>query len=58
MLTKWAIAFLIITLGSALFAYTDIAVATAGIAKILFAIFLVLFLATVCLGMAQEGKHA
>ncbi len=45
---KWAAIFLIIALVAALFGFTDIASASAGIAKILFAIFLVLFLGAVC----------
>jgi len=39
-----AIAFLVISLLSALFGFTGMAVAFAGIAKILFFVFLVLFL--------------
>ena len=48
---KWAVIFLIIALVAALFGFTDIAAASAGIAKILFAIFLVLFLAAVFIGL-------
>jgi uncharacterized membrane protein YtjA (UPF0391 family) len=48
---KWAVIFLIIALVAALFGFTDIAAASAGIAKILFAIFLVLFLAAVFIGV-------
>jgi len=48
---KWAVIFLIIALIAALFGFTDIAAASAGIAKILFAIFLVLFLAAVFVGL-------
>ena len=40
----WVVIFLIISLVAALFGFTGLAVATAGIAKIIFFIFLVLFL--------------
>lgn len=53
---KWAVIFLIIALVAALFGFTDIAAASAGIAKILFAIFLVLFLAAVFIGVVV-GKR-
>jgi uncharacterized membrane protein YtjA (UPF0391 family) len=53
---KWAIIFLIIALVAALFGFTDIASASAGIAKILFAIFLVLFLGAVFIGLVV-GKR-
>jgi uncharacterized membrane protein YtjA (UPF0391 family) len=39
----WVIIFLVISLIAALFGFTGLAVATAGIAKIIFFIFLVLF---------------
>ncbi len=48
---KWAVIFLIIALIAALFGFTDIAAASAGIAKILFAIFLFLFLGAIVLGL-------
>jgi len=41
---RWALAFFIIAIVAALLGFTGIAVATAGIAKILFFLFLVLFL--------------
>ena len=53
---KWAVIFLIIALVAALLGFTDIATASAGIAKILFAIFLVLFLAAVFIGLVL-GKR-
>ena len=53
---KWAVIFLIIALVAAIFGFTDIAAASAGIAKILFAIFLVLFLAAVFIGLVV-GKR-
>jgi uncharacterized membrane protein YtjA (UPF0391 family) len=48
---RWAVIFLVIALIAALFGFTDIAAASAGIAKILFGIFLVLFLVMVLLGV-------
>jgi uncharacterized membrane protein YtjA (UPF0391 family) len=53
---KWAVIFLIIALVAALFGFTDIASASAGIAKILFAIFLVLFLGAVFIGLVVGKK--
>ncbi len=53
---KWAVIFLIIALVAAFFGFTDIASASAGIAKILFGIFLVLFLAAVFIGLVV-GKR-
>jgi uncharacterized membrane protein YtjA (UPF0391 family) len=41
---RWALAFFIVAIIAALFGFTGIAVASAGIAKILFVVFLVLFL--------------
>jgi len=41
---RWAIAFFVVALIAALFGFGGIAVAAAGIAKILFYLFLVLFL--------------
>jgi uncharacterized membrane protein YtjA (UPF0391 family) len=42
---RWALTFFIVALVAALLGFTGIAVAAAGIAKILFYIFLILFLA-------------
>ena len=42
----WAIVFFVISLIAALFGFTGIAIAFAGIAKILFFIFVVLFILT------------
>jgi uncharacterized membrane protein YtjA (UPF0391 family) len=43
---RWALGFFIIALVAALLGFSGIAIAAAGIAKILFYIFLVLFLVT------------
>ncbi len=46
----WAVVFLIIALVAAIFGFGGIAVASAGIAKILFVIFLVLFVISLLFG--------
>lgn len=43
---NWAITFLVIALLAAVFGFTGLAVASAGIAKILFFVFIVLFIAS------------
>jgi uncharacterized membrane protein YtjA (UPF0391 family) len=53
---KWAVIFLIIALVAAVFGFTDISAASAGIAKILFGIFLVLFLGAVIIGLVIGKK--
>ncbi len=51
---NWALTFLVIALLAALFGFTGIAIAAAGIAKICFFIFLVLFLASLVVHMARR----
>ena len=46
----WAVVFLIIALVAAIFGFGGIAVASAGIAKLLFFIFLVLFVISLIFG--------
>jgi uncharacterized membrane protein YtjA (UPF0391 family) len=53
---RWAVIFLIVALIAALFGFTDIAAASAGIAKILFGIFLVIFLLAVVLGVFAGNR--
>jgi uncharacterized membrane protein YtjA (UPF0391 family) len=53
---RWAFVFLIIALIAGVFGFTDIAAASAGIAKILFAIFLVIFLAALTLGLVAMRR--
>lgn len=53
---KWAVIFLIIALVAALFGFTDIAAASAGIAKILFGIFLFIFLIALVLGLIGASR--
>jgi uncharacterized membrane protein YtjA (UPF0391 family) len=43
---RWALTFFIVALVAALLGFTSVALAAAGIAKILFYIFLILFLVT------------
>jgi uncharacterized membrane protein YtjA (UPF0391 family) len=47
---RWAVIFLIVALVAAVFGFTEIAGAAMGIAKILFFIFLVLFVIFLVLG--------
>ena len=51
----WALVFLIIAMIAALFGFGVIASAAAGIAKILFFIFLVVFLASLIMGLSRRG---
>jgi uncharacterized membrane protein YtjA (UPF0391 family) len=51
---NWALMFFLIALLAAIFGFTGIAVATAGIAKILFFLFLVLFLVSLAGGLARR----
>jgi uncharacterized membrane protein YtjA (UPF0391 family) len=52
---QWALAFLILALIAAFFGFGGIAVASAGIAKILFYIFVIVFAVTVVAGLL--GGH-
>jgi uncharacterized membrane protein YtjA (UPF0391 family) len=49
----WTLIFLVIALVAGLFGFGGIASASAGIAKILFAIFLVLFIASLIFGVVR-----
>jgi uncharacterized membrane protein YtjA (UPF0391 family) len=53
----WAITFLVVALIAAVFGFGGIAAASAGIAQILFWIFLVLFLASLVFGLVS-GRSA
>ncbi|HEV2264654.1 MAG TPA: DUF1328 domain-containing protein [Stellaceae bacterium] len=48
---KWALFFLIISIVAGVFGFTGISVAAAGIAKVLFFIFVVVFLALLVMGL-------
>ncbi len=51
---KWTLIFLVVALVAALFGFTDIAAASAGIARILFFIFLALFCALILLRLLVQ----
>jgi uncharacterized membrane protein YtjA (UPF0391 family) len=53
---KWALIFLVIALVAALFGFTGIAVAAAGIAKFLFGLFLLLCIVFFILGAVAAKK--
>jgi uncharacterized membrane protein YtjA (UPF0391 family) len=53
---RWAVIFLIIALVAAVFGFTDVAAASAGIAKILFGIFLFIFLLALILGVMGASR--
>jgi uncharacterized membrane protein YtjA (UPF0391 family) len=51
---NWALTFLVVALLAAVFGFTGIAVASAGIAKILFYLFVVLFVVSLIAGLARR----
>jgi uncharacterized membrane protein YtjA (UPF0391 family) len=51
----WAVVFLIIAIITAIFGFTGIAVASAGIAKFLFFVFLAVFLLTLLMGWTRRA---
>ncbi|MBY0333737.1 MAG: DUF1328 domain-containing protein [Acetobacteraceae bacterium] len=51
----WTLIFLVIALVAGLFGFGGIATASAGIAKVLFAIFLVLFLVSLIFGVIRRA---
>jgi uncharacterized membrane protein YtjA (UPF0391 family) len=53
---RWAVIFLIIALVAAVFGFTDVSAASASIAKILFAIFLIGFLLVVVFGFLLGSR--
>jgi len=53
---SWAVIFLVIALVAARFGFTGIAVAAAGIAKVLFFIFLVVFIVALIMGLMQRRR--
>ncbi len=52
---NWALAFFLIAVLAAIFGFTGISVASAGIAKVLFFLFLVVFLVTLVMGVARRA---
>jgi uncharacterized membrane protein YtjA (UPF0391 family) len=53
---KWAVVFLIIAVIAGIFGFTDVEAASAGIAQILFGIFLLLFLGAIVIGLAIGSR--
>ena len=53
---RWALIFFLVAFVAALFGFTNIAAAAAGIAKVLFFIFLVLFLVALVAGVLQRPR--
>jgi len=48
---KWALIMLVVSLVAALFGFTDLAAASADVARVLFYIFVVIFLVLLVLGL-------
>jgi uncharacterized membrane protein YtjA (UPF0391 family) len=55
-LLKWALIFFLISIVAAVFGFTGIAIASADVARILFYIFLVIFLVLLVLGIAAARR--
>jgi uncharacterized membrane protein YtjA (UPF0391 family) len=51
---NWALTFFVVALLAAVFGFTGIAVAAAGVAKILFYLFLALFLISLIAGLVRR----
>jgi uncharacterized membrane protein YtjA (UPF0391 family) len=52
---NWTVMFLVVALAAALFGFTGIAVAAAGVAKIIFFLFIVLFLLSLLTGLGRRA---
>ncbi len=55
-LLKWALIFFLISIVAAVFGFTGISMATADVARILFYIFLVIFVVLLVLGLAAARR--
>jgi uncharacterized membrane protein YtjA (UPF0391 family) len=55
-LLKWALVFFVASIIAALFGFTDIAAASADVARILFYIFLVIFIVLLVLGLVLSRR--
>ena len=53
---KWAVAFLVIAIIAGIFGFTGIEQASASVAKVLFGIFLVLFVGALAIGLILGSK--
>jgi uncharacterized membrane protein YtjA (UPF0391 family) len=52
---SWALIFFVVAIIAAVFGFGGIATASAGIAQVLFFLFLVLFVVSLIIGMARRG---
>lgn len=52
---NWALIFLIVALVAAVFGFTGLAIAASGIAKVVFSLFLVLFLLSMLTGLGRRA---
>ena len=53
---RWAVAFFIVAIVAAIFGFGDIAAAATGVAKILFYVFLILFLFSLISGISFRRR--
>jgi len=53
---QWAIAFLILALVAAFFGFAGVAAASAGVAKILFYVFVIIFAVTLLAGVLENRR--
>jgi uncharacterized membrane protein YtjA (UPF0391 family) len=56
-LLKWALIMLVVSVVAAVFGFTDLAVASADVARVLFFIFVVIFMVLLVLGL-MAGRAA
>ena len=54
----WTLVFLVLSMIAAVFGFGGIATASAGIAEVLFFIFLVMFVGSVILSLARKGQQS
>ncbi len=52
---SWALIFFVVAIIAAVFGFGGIATASAGVAQILFFLFLVLFVVSLIMGLARKG---
>lgn len=52
---RWALIFFVISMIAAFVGFSGLAVAAAGIAEIIFYVFVILFVGSILLGLAQRG---
>jgi len=54
---RWAIVFLVVTFVAGIFAFAGLVLAAAAIAKLVFYLFLVLFLLALIAGLLRKSSH-